>query len=61
MPVTDPSWTHPTWTHNRPGPGEFFLDVVPQLSRFNGENCTCTNGIAKQRYIRSISFATEEY
>jgi len=46
---------------NGPGPGEFFLDEVPQLSRFNGENCTCTNGIAKQRYIRSNSFATKEY
>jgi len=38
---------------------DFFLDEVPQLSRFNGENCACTNGIAKQRYIRSNSFATE--
>ena len=40
--------------------GEYFLDEVPQLSRFNCENCTCANGIAKQQYIRSNSFATED-
>ena len=32
----------------------FILDEVPQLSRFNGENCACANGIAKQRYIITL-------
>jgi len=39
----------------------FFLDEVPQLSRFQGWNCACANSIAQQRYIRSNSFATEDY
>jgi len=36
-------------------------NILRNLVVFKGENCACTNGIAKQRYIRSNSFSTEDY
>ena len=45
-----------------PRTGEFFFWTrFHNLVVFKGENCACANGIAKQRYIRSNSFSTEDY
>ena len=49
------SRTGPDWTGRI-----FFWTRFHNLVVFNGENCACANGIAKQRYIRGNSFATED-
>jgi len=38
----------------------FFWTRFHNFVVFDGENCACTNCIAKQRYIRGNSFATED-
>jgi len=42
------------------GPGGFFWTRFHNLVVFDGENCACTNGIAKQQYISGNSFSTED-
>ena len=46
-------------SYTAPG-GFFFWTRFHNLVVFDGENCACANCIAKQRYIRGNSFATED-